>query len=70
MLTSFLFQYQVRFTTVSDGEDFADEHNAYIEWINDTDQFNRANLFCKKNIYDELESDKRILQFNRFKNQS
>lgn len=70
MLINFPFQYQVRFTTVSDGEDFADEHNAYIEWINDTDEFNRANLFCKKNIYSSLHLDERVLQFNRFKNQS
>ena len=64
MLINFPFKYQVRFTTVSDGEDFADEHNAYIEWINDTDEFNRACFFCKKNIYDDLNLDKRILQFN------
>ena len=70
MLTSFPFQYQVRFTTVSDGEDFADEHNAYIEWINDIDEFNRAFLFCKKNIYNELNLDERVLQFSQLKNQS
>ena len=44
MLSSFPFQYQVRFTTVSDGNNFAAEHNAYIKWINDTDEFNRACL--------------------------
>ena len=70
MLINFPFKYQVRFSTVSDGEDFADEHNAYIEWINDTEQFNRANLFCKKNIYNELNLDERVLQFNQLKNQS
>ena len=70
MLINFPFQYQVRFTTVSDGEDFADEHNAYIEWLNDSDQFNRAFLFCKKNIYYDLNLDKRVLQFNHLKNQS
>ena len=64
MLTYFPFQYQVRFSNVSDGENFADEHNAHIEWINDIDEFNRANLFCKKNIYDELNLDERVLQFN------
>ena len=67
MLISFPFQYQVRFTIVSDGEDFADEHNAYIEWINNIDEFNRANLFCKKNIYNELNLDERVLQFNLLK---
>ena len=67
MLINFPFQYQVRFTTVSDGNDFADEHNAYIEWINDTDEFNRAYLYCNKNIYYELESDERVLQFNLLK---
>ena len=70
MLINFPFQYKVRFTTVSDGNDFADENNAYIEWLNDIDQFNRAFLFCKKNIYDKLNLDERVLQFNRFKNQS
>ena len=70
MLINFPFKYQVRFSTVADGEDFADEHNAYIEWINDTEQFNRANLFCKKNIYNELNLDERVLQFNQLKNQS
>ena len=70
MLINFPFQYQVRFTTVSDGNDFAAEHNDYIEWINDIDQFNRAFLFCKKNIYDDLNLDKRVLQFNHLKNQS
>ena len=70
MLINFPFQYQVRFTTVSDGEDFADEHNAYIEWINDIDEFNRAFLFCKKNIYNELNLDERVLQFSQLKNQS
>ena len=61
--------YQVRFTTVSDGEDFAVEHNAYIEWINDTDEFNHAYLYCKKNIFNELQSDERVLQFNQFKDE-
>ena len=70
MLINFPFQYQVRFTTVSDGEDFADENNAHIEWINDIDEFNRANLFCKKNIYNELNLDERVLQFSQLKNQS
>ncbi len=69
MLTYFPFQYQVRFSNVSDGENFADEHNAYIEWINDIDEFNRANLFCKKNIYYDLKFDERVLQFNQLKNQ-
>ena len=63
----FPFNYQVRFTTVSDGEDFAAEYRAYIEWINNSDQFNRAILHCKKNISDELQADERVLQFNRFK---
>ena len=63
----FPFKYQVRFSSVSDGEDFAAEHNAYIEWINDTDKFNRAFLFCKRNIYNKLLEDERILQFNWFK---
>ena len=67
MLINFPFKYQVRFTNVSDGEDFADEHNAYIEWINDIDEFNRAFLFCKKNIYNELNLDERVLQFNFLK---
>ena len=62
---NFPFTYQVRFTTVSDGEDFADEHNAYIDWLNDSDQFNRAILHCKKNISDELQDDERVLQFTR-----
>ena len=70
MLINFPFQYQVRFTTVSGGDDFADEHNAYIEWINDIDEFNRAFLFCKKNIYNELNLDERVLQFSQLKNQS
>ena len=61
--------YQVRFTTVSDGEDFAAEHHAYIEWLNDTDEFNRANLHCKKNIFNEIQSDERVLQFNHFKDE-
>ena len=69
MLSSFPFQYQVRFYTVSDGNNFAAEHNAYIEWINDIDEFNRANLFCKKNIYYDLKFDERVLQFNQLKNQ-
>ena len=63
----FTFSYQVRFSTVSDGEDFANEHRAYIEWINDSDEFNRAILHCKKNIFNELQADERVLQFNRFK---
>ena len=67
MLINFPFQYQVRFTTASDGNIFADEHNTYIEWINDTDQFNRAFLFCKKNIYNDLYLDERVLQFNQLK---
>ena len=67
MLINFPFKYQVRFTNVSDGEDFADENNAHIEWINDIDEFNRANLFCKKNIYNELNLDERVLQFNFLK---
>ena len=67
MLINFPFKYQVRFTTVSDGEDFADEHNAYIEWINDTDQFNRACLYCNHNIYTDLNLDKRVMQFNLLK---
>ena len=64
----FPFNYQVRFTTVSDGENFADEHCAYIEWINDSDQFNRAILHCKKNIFNELQADERVLQFNLLNN--
>ena len=63
-----LVVYQVRFTTVSDGENFAVEHHAYIEWLNDTDEFNRANLHCKKNIFNELQADERILQFNLLNN--
>ena len=63
----FPFNYQVRFITVSDGEDFAAVYRAYIEWINDSDQFNRAILHCKKNISNELQADERVLQFNRFK---
>ena len=64
---NFPFTYQVRFTSISDGEDFADEHCAYIDWLNDSDQFNRANLHCKHNIFNELQADERVLQFNHFK---
>ena len=67
MLINFPFQYQIRFTTVSDGNDFVAEHHAYIDWINTTDEFNRAYLFCKKNIYSSLRLDERILQFNFLK---
>ena len=66
-ILSFQFKYQVRFTSISDGEDFAAEHHAYIEWSNDTDKFNRAYLFCKRNIYNDLLEDERILQFNLLK---
>ena len=61
MLINFPFQYQVR-------EDFAAEHHAYIDWLNDSDEFNRAILHCKKNISDELQADERILQFNLLNN--
>ena len=64
---TFPFTYQVRFTSIEDGEDFADEHNAYIDWLNDSDEFNRACLYCKHNIFNELQSDERVLQFNHFK---
>ena len=64
----FPFNYQVRFSNVSDGEDFAAEYRAYIEWINDSDQFNRAILHCKKNIFNELQADERVLQFNLLNN--
>ena len=64
---NFPFKYQVRFISISDGEDFAAEHHAYIDWINDTDEFNRANLYCQKEIYYDLKFDKRILQFNILK---
>ena len=64
----FPFKYQVRFTTVSDGNNFADELNAYIEWIIDSDDFNRAFISCKHNLYSQLLSDERVQQFNLFKN--
>ena len=67
MLINFPFQYQVRFTTVSDGNDFAAEHHAYIDWINTSDEFNRAHLFCQQNIYSSLRLDERVLQFNFLK---
>ena len=57
--------YQVRFTSVSEGEDFANEHGVQIEWINDSEEFNRANLYCRKNIYYDLQDDVRVLQFNK-----
>ena len=63
-ILSFQFKYQVRFISISDGEDFAAEHYAYMDWINDTDEFNYANLYCKRNIYNELLEDERVLQFN------
>lgn len=64
VILNFPFKYQVRFSSISDGEDFAAEHYAYIDWINDTDEFNYANLYCKRNIYNELLEDERVLQFN------
>ena len=65
----FPFNYQVRFSNVADGEDFAAEYRAYIEWINDSDQFNRAILHCKYNLFNELQADERVLQFNLFKDE-
>ena len=63
-IVSLKFKYQVRFSSFSDGEDFTAEHHAYIDWINDIDEFNYANLYCKRNIYNELLEDERVLQFN------
>ena len=64
----FPFNYQVRFTTVSDGENFAAEYRAYIDWLNDSDEFNRAILHCKYNLFNKLQSDERVLQFNLLNN--
>ena len=64
----FPFNYQVRFSNVSDGENFAVEHNAYIDWLNDSDEFNRACLSCKHNLFNELQADERVLQFNLLNN--
>ena len=64
---NFPFKYQVRFTSISDGNDFATEHKAYIYWINDTDELNRANIHCKYNIYNALKYDERVQQFNWLK---
>ena len=44
VILNFAFKYQVRFSSISDGEDFAAEHHAYIEWINDTDEYLQRTL--------------------------
>ena len=67
MILNFQFKYQVRFTSVSNGEDFAAEHKAYIEWINSIDEFNRAFIFSKHNLFTALTSDERVVQFNHFR---
>ena len=62
-----MYQYEVRFTSVSDGEDFAEWHLANIYWLNDSDQLNRAILSSRTNIYQELMEDERVVQFNLHK---
>ena len=37
-----MYQYEVRFTSVEDGEDFAEWYLANIYWINESDEYNRA----------------------------
>ena len=62
-----MYQYEVRFTSIEDGEDFAEWYLANIYWINNNDEYNRAILTCKDNIYHALMSDERIVQFNWLK---
>ena len=62
-----MYKYEVRFTSVSDGEDFAEWYLANIYWINNNDEYNRTILICKDNIYHALMSDERVVQFNLHK---
>ena len=63
-----MYKYKVRFTNIKDGEDFAEWHLANIYWINESDEFNRAILTAKSNIYHELMDDERVVQFNWLNN--
>ena len=62
-----MYQYEVRFTSVEDGENFAEWHLANLYWLNDSDQLNRAILSSRTNIYQELMEDERVIQFNWLK---
>ena len=63
-----MYKYEVRFTSVEDGEEFAMDNRASIFWLNDSDQCNRAILSSKLNIYHELMDDACVVQFNWHKN--
>lgn len=62
-----MYQYEVRFTSVEDGENFAEWYLANIYWLNESDQLNRAILSSRTNIYQELMEDERVVQFNLHK---
>ena len=62
-----MYQYEVRFTSVEDGENFAEWYLANIYWLNESDQLNRAILSSRINIYQELMEDERVVQFNLHK---
>ena len=62
-----MYQYEVRFTSVEDGENFAEWYLANIYWLNESDQLNRAILSSRTNIYQELMEDERVVQCNLHK---
>ena len=62
-----MYKYEVRFTSIKDGEEFALEYLANVHWINDTDGCNRTILTCRDNIYQELMQDDRVVQFNWYR---
>ena len=62
-----MYQYEVRFTSVEDGENFAEWYLANLYWLNESNQCNRAILTSRTNIYQELMEDDRVVQFNWLK---
>ena len=62
-----MYQYEVRFTSVEDGENFAEWYITNLYWLNDSDPCNRAILTSRTNIYQELMEDDRVVQFNWLK---
>ena len=60
-----IINYIVRFGTVSDGDDFANENNVHIYWINDTDEYTKASTISANSIDHILNNDDRVLQFSR-----
>ena len=63
-----MYQYEVRFTSVEDGENFAEWYLANLYWLNESNQCNRAILTSRTNIYQELMEDDRVVQFNWLNN--